>query len=187
MKLPTSYRQWHYGDQGHHRVRGCLLVTIQLQQLVLIGSGSLLRLWAGCTVVAFYGFIQGINLPASTFNRATHTMIFMVSRVLKRTPRTGLSREGPCAERDRRNPAACSHRINHFAASWRLLHQGWLAIGKYWAEIQQLALMTKFCLPSCHTMARARHEQRCLSLWIERVVPRCLSLGDGLSINLLGK
>ena len=65
--------------------------------------------------------------------------------------------------------------------------RGWLAIGKYWAEIQQLALMTKFCLPSCHTMARARHEQRCLSLWIERVVPRCLSLGDGLSINLLGK
>ena len=162
-------------------------MTIQIQQLVLIGSGSLLRLWAGCTVVAFYGFIQGINLPASTFNRAIHTMIFMVSRVLKRTPRTGLSREGPCAERDRRNPAACSHRINHFAASWRLLHQGWLAIGKYWAEIQQLALMTKFCLPSCHTMARARHEQRCLSLWIERVVPRCLSLGDGLSINLLGK
>jgi len=95
--------------------------------------------------------------------------------------------EGPCAERDRQNPAACSHRISHFTASWRLLHQGWLAIGKYWAEIQQLALMTKFCLPSCHTMARARHEQRCLSLWIERVVPRCLSLGDGLSINLLGK
>ena len=114
-------------------------------------------------------------------------MIFSVSRVLKRTPRTGLSREGPRAERYRRNPAACSHRIHHFAASWRLLHQGWLAIGKYWAEIQQLALMTKFCLPSCHTMARARHEQRCLSLWIERVVPRCLSFGDGLSVHLLGK
>ena len=109
----------------------CLLVTIQIQQLVLIGSGSLLRLWAGCTVVAFYEFIQGINLPASSFNRAIHTMILLVSRVLKRTPRTGLSREGPCAERDRRNPAVCSHRIDHFAASWRLLHQGWPAIGKY--------------------------------------------------------
>ena len=153
-------------------------MTIQIQQIVLIGSGSLLRFWAGCAVVALDGFIQGINLPASNFNRAIHTMICMVSRVLTR-----LSREGPCAERDRRNPAACSHRINDFVASWRLLHQGWLAIGKYWAEIQQLALMTKFCLPSCHTMARARHEQRCLSLWIERVVPRCLSLGDGLSIN----
>jgi len=164
------------------------LVALQTQQIVIIGSGSLLRLWAGSTVVAFYGFIQGINLPASTFNSAIHTMFFfLVSRVLKQTPRTGLSRGGPCAERDRRNPAACSHRINHFAASWRLLHQGWLAIGKYWAEIQQLALMTKFCLPSGHTMARARHEQSCLSLWIERVVPRCLSLGDRLSINLPGK
>jgi hypothetical protein len=120
-------------------------------------------------------------------SRHPHHDLFLVSRVLKRTPRTGLSREGPCAERDRRNPAACFHRNNHFVASWRLLHQGWLAIGKYWAEIQQLALMTKFCLPSCHTMARARHEQICLSLWIERVVPRCLSLGDRLSINLLGK
>ena len=162
-------------------------MTIQIQQLVLIGSGSLLRLWAGCTVVAFDGFIQGRNVPASTFNRAIHTTIVLVSRVLKRTPRTGLSREGPCAERDRRNPARCSHRINDFVASWRLLHQGWLAIGKHWAEIQQLALMTKLCIPSCHTLARAAHEQRCLSLWIERVIPRCLSPGDGLSINLLGK
>ena len=42
-------------------------MAIQTQQIVLIGSCSLLRLLAGCTVVAFYGFIQGINLPASTF------------------------------------------------------------------------------------------------------------------------
>ena len=107
------------------------MATRQIQQLVLIGSGRLLRLWSGCTVVAFYEFIQGITLPASTFNRAIHAMILLVSRVLKRTPRTGLSREDPCAERDRRNPAVCSHRINHFAASWRLLHQGWLAIGTF--------------------------------------------------------
>ena len=120
-------------------------------------------------------------------SRHPHHVFFLGKPCSQTNTTDRIAREGPCAERDRRNPAACSHRINDFVASWRLLHQGWLAIGKYLAEIQQLALMTKFCLPSCHTMARARHEQRCLSLWIERVVPRCLSLGDGLSINLLGK